>query len=315
VKLTVGTQNYTLSLANNSLIGLRDQINTLGAGVTASILTTANGNYLSLAANASGATTLTLTDDPSGAATTLLTAANQGTDAVFTLNGITVTQTTNQVNSVIPGVTFGLLGPSASPVTLTLATDRSQLSSALNDFVTQYNTLKSAVTAQVGERAGLLTGNPLIAGLQQSLREVTSYRASTGGVRSLTDLGITFDNTGKAQFDTPTFNALSDSSISSAFQFVGTATSGLAGFGTKLTQYSDPITGLIRQEQDGIDRLDQHLQQQIETLTTRATDVQTKLLNRLTQADSLLAQLESQQNFLSASLQSLNLVLYGKSNQ
>ena len=123
VKLAVGAQNYQFTLTNNSLVGLRDKINSLAAGVTASILTTGTGNYLSVSANAAGATTLTLTDDPDGAAAALLTATNQGSDAAFKLNGIDITQKTNLVNSVIPGVTFQLLATSATPVTISLRTD------------------------------------------------------------------------------------------------------------------------------------------------------------------------------------------------
>ena len=47
--LVSGSNNYTFQLTSNSLTSLRDQINAQNAGVTASILTTSNGNYLSLA--------------------------------------------------------------------------------------------------------------------------------------------------------------------------------------------------------------------------------------------------------------------------
>ena len=162
VKLTVGSQNYQFTLTNNSLVGLRDKINALGAGVTASILTTGNGNYLSLSANAAGATTLTLTDDPAGAATALLTNTNQGSDALFKLNGIDVTQKSNLVNNVIPGVTFQLLATSNNPVTISLRTDRARLSSALQQFVSSLNTTRSDLRAQTGKDAGLLTGSTTV---------------------------------------------------------------------------------------------------------------------------------------------------------
>jgi flagellar hook-associated protein 2 len=312
VKLTVGAQDYTLTLSNNSLVGLRDQINALGAGVTASILTTGGGNYLSVSANATGATTLSLTDDPTGAQTALLTNTNQGTDAQFQVNGINVTQNSNLVNSVIPGVTFSLLKSSASPVTISLQSDRSQLSSALQDFVGKLNTLKSDLQAQTGKNAGLLSGSSIVSGLQQTLWRLTSYHTDTGTVRSLADLGIAFDSTGKASFDQTSFNALSDTQIADGFKFVGSTTSGLAGFTADLQQYSDPVTGLIRTEQDGIDRTDRTIQDQISTLSDRINIMQAGLSKRLAAADALAAQLQSQQLGLTASLQGLNYVLYGK---
>ena len=86
LRLTVGTTNYNFSLTSdqNSLVGVRDKINSLGAGVTASILTVSGTeNYLSISSNSAGAKALTLSEDPDGANTNLLTTANQGSDLSF----------------------------------------------------------------------------------------------------------------------------------------------------------------------------------------------------------------------------------------
>jgi flagellar hook-associated protein 2 len=312
MQLTVGAQTYQFTLANNTLVGLRDQINSLGAGVTASILTTQGGNYLSLSANSTGATTLALNDDPAGANTSWLTNTNQGTNAVFSLNGIPVSQSNNVVNSVIPGVTFTILGSTASPVTLSLQSDRTQLSSGLQDFVNKYNALRTALNAQEGPSAGLLSGDTAVTQLENVVRQLTAYGTSTGTVNSLSDLGIEFDSSGQASFNQTTFDSLTDTQISDAFKFVGSATTGLGAFSAALQQYSDPVTGLFKVEQDGLTTTDQHLQDQISTLTTRITATQTSLVAKLQAADAAIAQLQSQQQTLNASLQGLNLVLYGK---
>lgn len=110
MELVVGSQDYQISLtsATNNLTGLASQINSLNAGVTASVLTTSTGDYLSVSADSTGATTLQIIDDPKstsnpgGTNTQWLTATNQGTDAVFYLNGIKVDQPSNTVNDVIP---------------------------------------------------------------------------------------------------------------------------------------------------------------------------------------------------------------------
>ena len=317
LKLTVGAQDYSFTLGTNSLVGLRDTINGLGAGVTASILTTSGGNYLQVSANLLGATTLKLIDDPTtgghvGTDTPLLTNTNQGTDAVFKLNGINVTQKSNLVNSVIPGVAFQLLGKTASPVTITLATDRSQLASALQGFADNLNAVKAQLQAQTGKNAGLLSGDGVVGGLQQLVRQLTSYHLGSGSVNNLADLVIAFDSAGKASFNQTAFNSLNDSQIADGFTFLGSSTKGLAGFSASLQQYTDPISGLIALEQSGLDRTDQHLQSQISLLTDRINTLQTSLSQRLAVADSLAAQLDSQQKFLTASLQGLSLVLYGK---
>jgi flagellar hook-associated protein 2 len=316
--LLVGTQHHVFSLTNNSLIGVRDKINGLNAGVTASILTTSGGNYLALTATSTGHTTLQLVDDPitpsnlGGANTNILTATKQGSDAVFQLNGINVDQPGNTVNSVIPGVTLNIVGTSASPVTVSLASDPTQLSSALQSFVDNYNTLHDAVNSEVGTGAGLLQGDPVVTQLEAGLRQVASYRTTTGSINGLSDLGITFDTSGKATLNMNTVNSLSGQQISDAFQFLGSATPGLAGLSPTFSQFSDPVTGLIKIESDGLAQTDKSLQNQISTLNTRAGDMQKAMAARLQAADALIASLQSQQLTLTSSLQGLNLVLYGK---
>jgi flagellar capping protein FliD len=62
-------------------------------------------------------------------------------------------------------VTFTILAASATPTTLSLASDPTQLSSALQDFVTNYNALATAVQGQEGTGAGLLSGDTVISQL------------------------------------------------------------------------------------------------------------------------------------------------------
>lgn len=311
-QLAVGSETYDFTLSNNSLVGLRDKINALGAGVTASILTTSGGNYLSISANFTGETTLELRDDPNGTNSNLLTATNQGTDLVFELNGIEVRQNRNLVNSVIPGITFNVLAETGDPVQLTLATDRSKLASGLSSFVANFNALRQQLNAQQGPAAGLLSGNSLVLQLNGQLRQIASHRAADGSVRSLADLGVTFDTSGQMQFDRAKLDGLTADQASDAFAFLGNAAGGLGRFTGGLKQFSDPISGLIKTEQDGLDRVDRNLQDQIAKLTDRLAVMQKGLAAKLQQADSLLAALESQQNTIKASLLGLNNVLYGK---
>ncbi len=86
VNLVVGSQTYQLNISqNNNLTGLVNAINSSGANVTASILTTGTGatpDYLVVAANSSGATTLQLNDltSPSD----LVTNTGTGTETSLT---------------------------------------------------------------------------------------------------------------------------------------------------------------------------------------------------------------------------------------
>src|ERR1700733_2292372 len=318
LQLVVGSQTYSLSLsaANNNLNGLVSAINGAGAGVTASVTGSAGAYSLSLTA-ASGPTTIQLNDLQNP--TNLISDTNQGSNASFTLNGIAtpIVESSNTITDVIPGLSFTLLNtlPSGS-VTLSLATDPSQLSSALQTFVTDYNTLVSAVESQQGQNAGPLQGNLIVNQISSAMQDLVTYwdPTSTGGVQSLSDLGVSFSTTGTGQmsFDSSTFNALSDAQISGAFQFLGSANSGFAALASNFTQLTDPITGMIQAQISGYETTNTDLANQITTGQAYAAEVQQNAPSQVEAADALVAQLESEQNIVDSSIQSVNYSLYGR---
>ncbi len=317
MQLVVGAKSFNFALTNNNLNGLVSQINGLGAGVTASILTTSGGNFLSLQANSTGATTLQLNDDSSGTETNIVTATNQGTNAVFQLNGIPINQASNTVNNVISGLTFNIVAPTKTAVTLTLAADPNQLASDLQSLVTNYNSLVTAVQAQTGGTGGALIGDSTIHQLQQAMQHLTSHLSSTtGSVQSLSDLGVTFNGVdGSATFDPTVVGSMSASQLTNALKYVGSATTGLGAFSTTFDQFSNPVTGLIQTEISGDTKSDVSLQSQISTTTANINLMQQNLATRIEQSDALESSYESQQTELTASLQGLDLVLFGKSAQ
>ena len=313
LKLKVGTAEHNIDIsATNNLTALRDAINGLSAGVTASILTTgATSNYLSITANSTGATTLQLIDAPTGAATNLLTAGNQGSDAVFKLNNIDVTRKNNVVNDVIPGVSFTLLDDSTTPVTLTLSTQRASLATALDGFARGYNAAVDALGAQIGPAAGLLSGDFTVREIQKALREIASHSGS-GAIDSLSDLGLTFDKNGRISIDATVLGTLSESQVNAAFDFIGSETNGLGALSGRLSQIGDPLIGLVKLQQEAYDKADVRVRKQIADLETRLTELQRSVASRLQSVDALLGSLEAQQKLIDASYKGVSASLFGK---
>jgi flagellar hook-associated protein 2 len=274
--------------------------------------TGANPNYLSITSNSTGAKTLQLIDDPTGANKNLLTSSNQGSDAVFQLNGVDVQKPSNTINDVVPGATFTIAKTTSlgAKVTLSLSTDASQLSSGLQDFASKYNAAVDAVGAQVGKTGGLLVGDFLVRQIQQDLRQVNTFQGS-GSIQSLSDLGLQFGSDGKLSFNTSTFNKLTDSQISGAFTFLGSTTTGLGGLSVRFGQLTDPTNGLIKNQQDSYAATDKRLQTNISDLNTRIGVLQANLTRQLQVADALQAKLTSQQQQLNATIQSLNYSAFG----
>jgi len=317
VKLTVGSHDYTINLtpAANNLVGLRDAINNLGAGVTASVLTTGTGatpNYLSVSANSTGEQALSITDDPAGTPAALLTANNQGANADFKLNGVTVSKSSNTINDVVPGISFSILDTTAigETVNLSLASDRRSLKSALQSFVANYNAVSTQVDGQIGPSAGVLSGDFLIREVQSDLRSLTGFQG-TGAIQNFSDLGLELSNTGELSLNTTTLEGLSAAGIDSAFAFVGSSPSGLGSLTPKFTQLSDPINGLIKIQQDQYEVTNTRLTRDLADITDKVTLLQAVTAQKLQIADSLLAQLDSQQSVLTGVLLGVTNALYG----
>jgi flagellar hook-associated protein 2 len=315
MQLMVGTKPYVFTLTSNNLNGLVSQINGLaGNPVTASILTTSGGDYLSLTSNSTGKAALQLNDESSGANTNIITANNPGTDAVFQLNGIPIDQSSNTVNNVIPGLTFNIVGASTAPTTLTLASNPSQLSNDLQTFVTNYNAMETAVQAQTGTSGGSLVGDPTVNQLQQTMQHMMSYfSSSTGSVQSLSDLGVTFNGIdGSLTYDPSVVSGMSSSQLTNALGFLGSTTSGLGGFSQNFDQFGNSVTGLIQTEITSDTASDVDFQKQIDTTTDQINAMQKNLASQIEASDTLESEYESQQTELTATLQGLDLVLYGK---
>lgn len=305
----------TLTAGTNNLNGVRDAINALNGGVQASVISTGSKHYLSLTASSGGETTIELRTTAGVPATNLLETTIAGRNAEFEVNGHAVSKTSNLVTDVLPGVSLNLLKTTNTEdqVTITVSRDRDQLTSALQNLVTNYNAVTEALDGQVGEQAGPLSGDSLIREIQQQLREMVSY-SSDGTIRNLTDLGLQFDRQGVMSLDTSAISAFSDVQLQDAFQFLGSRTSGFGSISQKLDQYSDPVLGLIQLQESDYDSTNLRLTDQVATMTERIQAMQLTLSAQLQAADALLARLDSQQSLLTATIDSLNAVSYGTKN-
>ena len=318
LELVSGTNTYAVNLTSetNNLVGLRNAINGLGAGVTATIINSGaetGAYYLSITAQQPGETTLALRGEVGNGASNLLTSANQGANAEFDLNGIHITRSDNTISDVIDGLTLNIVSETedGEEVTITANSSRGSLATGINDFVTAYNAAAAAVNAHIGENAGILSGDPVLRQIQGMLRQVTGYSES-GTVGSLAALGIELDKAGKMSFDTTKFYSLSTSQFESGLDLMGTTQSGFGALAKKLDEITNPITGLIKKQQDSLDLSDSRIDDQIAAITERILVMQSTLSLKLQQADLLISQFSSQQTQLDAVIKSLNTMTFGK---
>jgi len=192
-----------------------------------------------------------------------------------------------------------------------LSSNRSVLSGALAGLANSYNSVRDQVRLQVGENAGLLSGDFIVRETQARLRGLAGY-SGEGAIQGLADLGFEFDESGEMTFDSSKFYSLPESSFGAALDFLGSSTSGFGLLANDFEAISDPVAGMIRTQQNQYDVADRRLTEQIDALAERIGYMQRTMSLKLQQADVLLASLASQQTMLEASIEGLNLTTYGK---
>ena len=238
-------------------------------------------------------------------AANLVTANDQGSDAVFSVNGLpNVTNSSNVIADFASGLTLTIAG--AGTATISAKTDRGAISSSLSSVVLNYNLLVDTIQAQIGDNAGALSGSVAVRQAQQVLRDVTSHLGS-GTIKSMVEIGLELSNKGKLSLNSLTFNLLSDSQLADAITFIGDTSSGFAGnAATLLDALGDPVNGQIQAAISTLQDSDTKLSEQIEQEQGRVDALIANLEARFAAADVLLSQLESQQSLLTALFEAQN---------
>lgn len=200
----VGTSQNAITLMNN----LATAINNAGAGVTATVQSLGGGqSRLVITNNAPGGElsivddsgvlgtigigTQTLRDERTKAtATTAGYAAGTASDldASVTINGVTITRSSNTISDAISGVTLTLLkaqqtGDGAVSVTTGVGAD--QVASTLQPLLDAYND----VLRYIKDNIKTLGGDAALRSFQSELRSLSS-RTFSGPLTSLADVGI-----------------------------------------------------------------------------------------------------------------------------
>lgn len=222
----------TIDSTNNTLAGVRDAINNAGASVKATIINDGTGNRLVLTSSDTGEVNsmrITTTDsdgnntNTSGLSQLAYDASTGGTanmsqvqvakNALFTLDGLSISKASNTVTDVISGATLKLLKKTATdaPISMSISRDTASVTTAVQSFVKAYNTLNTALT-DLGHSTydastkttdvGALQGDSTLRTIQAQLRSVMNGVLAGGGEYSrLSQVGISFDKNGTMSLD------------------------------------------------------------------------------------------------------------------
>lgn len=319
----------TIDGSNNTLAGIAQAINnTTNVGVTATVINDGTTNRLVLRSNTSGSVggiSVAVTDDGSGGTHALanldsvsLVQTQAADDAMLTINGLAITRTSNTITDAIEGVTLALTkGTVASPgtATLTVANNTSATTTAIEAFVKAYNDsvklLKSSSAYDAAtKKAAALTGDSTVRSLQSQLSTLvqSSVTGVTGGISSLSDIGITVQRDGTLSTDSTTLAAaLADPAKDVAALFTQT-TVGNEGIAVRFNTALDAIVGFdgtIASRTDGITTSIKDLGNRRDTLNYRLTQIETRYRAQFSALDTLVTSMNKTSQYLTQQLANL----------
>jgi flagellar hook-associated protein 2 len=286
-----------------SLTDVASEINGDNLGVTASVITDANGARLAIVANSSGsASNFTI----SGSSGFGFTQPVTGTNASLTVDGVSISSASNTVTGALPGVTLNLEGASAgAQVTLDIQPDTSAASSAISQFVTDYNQVISDINAQFddnGSGQGPLAQDANLTNLQNAVEQALDF-ISPGSSTSLSTLGVSINIDGTLSLDSTTLqNALQNnfSGVQSFFQ--GSALNGFANnMDQELTNFLAPANGAFTLDLQSMSNEETTLNNDISNFQSSVIKpLQTNLESEFSQAETELEELPNELKQISA---------------
>jgi flagellar hook-associated protein 2 len=224
-----GTTLNVVAGTSDTLATFASAINQSSLGVTASVITDANGSRLSLVSNTSGAAgsiTVSSTLQDSTTSTAIgFTQAQAGVNASLNVDGLTISSASNTVTGAIPGVTFQLL--SAAPtenVQIEVTNDNTAIESAVQAFVTAYNAVINDINGQEkNDSSGNpepLFGNTTLSLIQTQLQGALFGGGASGTIKNIAQLGLSVGDDGTLTFTSSTLDSALNANFSDVQGFL-----------------------------------------------------------------------------------------------
>lgn len=259
VTLSAGGSTFSVSLTpgHDTLQDLANAINSASnnSGVSASIVTSNDGAHLILGATKTGtANQVVVNSSLLGSFSTVQAAS----DASVLIDGFQYDSSSNTITTALSGVTINLL--QAQPNTnlsLNVKADTSSAASAIQSFVTAYNTaaglmLQSTSYNSSTGQAGALIGNSGVTSALQQLQSLEASQVSSNGsnaVTSLSQLGISVNADGSLSLDSTALNNALSSNLTSVQNLLSGPNGVMTQMSTLLENVAGPSGVLAGQEQ------------------------------------------------------------------
>lgn len=213
--ITTGAGSFTVTIdgTNNSLSGLAAAITGAGSGVTAAVVSDADGARLVLRGAAGSANAYTLSTTSTDGlqdfafgpgVTSAMTQAQPAADALVTVDGVQTRHSSNVIRGLVDGAEINLLraNPGAT-VTVSLTTPTTNLQNSIVDFVDAYNQVEAQLDAALSAVNGPLRGNEAMVSLRRALAKLPTAQLVTpgNGPSTLSEVGVRTNRDGSLSVD------------------------------------------------------------------------------------------------------------------
>jgi len=322
--LTLDDKSFTLDLSTAKTLqqiqtAINDELNTTGA--TAGLIT-----------GDSGQQTLTLTSDSVGfdnrvqlsfggtlnASTFdfsmlnrdgegVLIATENELDSSVTIDGVSVTRSSNSITDAISGVSLDLKSEGSADVTI--SADSTPATSAVSSFVNSLND----VLAQTKSISSSGSGNrSVMRSIEIQINSILNTELKgVGSFSYVAELGITTKEGGGMQLDSVDLTAAMQDDLESVVQFFSDENS---GFVTKMDGVLDSFLrsgGVIDGIVDGAENEVTQIERSRSLLEQRLVSTEARIRSQFESLDTLMSSMQTTSNYLTTQLDSLSNLISG----
>lgn len=305
--------------AEYSLQEVGSRINAAKIGVSATVVTTSNGeqrmvltgdksgddNYFSLTsslASTPGQPSLGTFDE-----TTPELMRSVASNATMSVDGIAVSSTSNVFSSAIAGLTITASKVGAS--TLAVDNDQSKISSAVQAFVDGFNGVVSNIKSNTAydestRTGGAFSGDSATRQIVDSLRIARNTQPSAvadSAFKSLSDLGISIQQNGLLTLDTAKLTQALDTNPSDVIKTLNAYGASFSDAVTSLQGSTSAFTSRVDSLNSSVSRS----KSSIEALEVRMTLIEKRYRAQFTALDKLVASIQTTSSYLGQTLSTL----------
>ena len=243
-------------------------------------------------------------------------------NASVSVNGLSVSSASNQLNGVIPGVKLDLMATTSSAVVLSVGRDTSVAQAAITNLVDVYNTFEGVIkglsgSATATEDEGSLKEDAAVRAIRTKVRAFLTASSSTPGASkgSMADIGVSLQRDGLFKVNQVTLGSALTNYYADITQMFSANTDDQSAFGTAsrgiagdlVNQISSYLAsgGVVKLRETSYTATKATLTTEQKALDTKMESVEARYTKQFSTMSKIMDEMKSTQEYLESSLGNL----------